>query len=96
MPDAHGRPVAPKTILTLNDTKARLKSIIGAQSGTDPATIIDTSPTIRANILPQRLEVAINVHFFPKPLNGIVGFPNGEKVIETSNRIKLTRDPQLP
>jgi len=96
MPDADGQPPAPRSVLTLDDTKKRLKNIIGAQSGTNPSTITDTSPTIRANILSQRLRDAINVHFFPAPLNGIIGFPNGEKVIETARRIKLTRDPQIP
>src|ERR1043166_1585176 len=92
---AQGRPPVPLTILTLADTRTRLKNIMGAQSGTAPSTITDNSPTIRANILAPRLRAAINVHFFPRPLNGIVGFPAGEKVIETARRIKATRDPQL-
>lgn len=91
-----GLPPAPRVRLTLADTKRRVKDIIGGQSGEDPNTITDASPVRRANILLNRLLVAINAHFFPRGLNGIVGFPPGETVGDLAERIKITRDPQLP
>lgn len=95
LPDAKGHPPAPLVKLTVEDTKQRTKVIMGAQSGENPAGIGDDSPVIRPNISPLRLRSALNNHFFPKPLNGIVGFPPGETVIQLARRIKRTRDPQL-
>lgn len=91
-----GLPEAPRSRLSLPDTKRRVKIIIGGQSGQNPATITDESPVRRPNILLTRLLVALNRHFFPSPLDGIVGFPPGETVGDLAERIKLTRDPQLP
>jgi len=95
-PNAQGLPPAPLQKLTLDETKSRTKVIIGAQSGENPAHITDDSPVLRANILPQRLLGALNNHFFPAPLNGIIGFPAGETVIQLARRIKHIRDPQVP
>ena len=90
-----GLPPAPLEILSEENTKTRLKVIIGDLSGENPAKIKDDSPVRRANILLPGLRSAINRHFFPKPLHGIVGFPKGETVIECAKRIKQTRDPQI-
>jgi hypothetical protein len=95
-PNAQGVPSAPLRKLSLVETKFRTKVIIGAQSGENPAQIDDDSPVLRANILLPRLRSALNKHFFPAPLNGIIGFPAGETVIRLARRIKLTRDPQVP
>jgi hypothetical protein len=95
-PGADGLPPAPFIILSEVDTKRRLKAIMGAQCGEDPANIRDESPIRRPNILLPRLLTAINQHFFPRPLNGIIGFPAEETVIECARRIKRTRDPQIP
>jgi hypothetical protein len=50
----------------------------------------------RANILLDRLLIALNRHFYLPDLNGIAGFPPDETVEELAGRIKRTRDPQLP
>jgi hypothetical protein len=96
MPGADGLPPAPLEKLRLEETNKRLKAIIGGQSGENPSQIDDGSPVIRPNILWTRLRSAINRHFFPAPLNGIVGFPSSETVIACARRIKRTRDPQTP
>jgi hypothetical protein len=92
---ADGYPPAPLVVLSLADTKGRVKRIMGAQSGEAPGSISDNSPVLRPNIVWTRLLNAINAHFFPGDLHGILGFIPGETVGALSQRIKWTRDPQL-
>jgi hypothetical protein len=91
-----GLPAAPLTRLSLAETKRHVKEIIGGQSGENPNTITDGSQVLgRPNILLTHLIPALNRHFFPAPLNGIVGFPDDATVVDLAEQIKITRDPQL-
>lgn len=92
---ADGYPPAPLVVLSLGETKTRVKQIMAAQSRVPVGSITDDGPVVRPNILASRLRNALNAHFFPGDLHGFLSFLPTETVREVSERIKWMRDPQL-
>jgi len=92
---ADGDPPAPLIVLSLQETDGRVKAIMGAQAQRDPDSFDDSGPVVQPNIEPGRLRNALNAHFFPGDLHGILGFMPGETIGDLADRIKTIRDPQV-